>query len=63
MRENSQLNKNVLKKRDIVYEQARLAQPLRWSKETRNWSFIDEVALNPVKEKRHKKAALEKWAA
>ena len=37
----------MLKARVEVYEQAQQKHPERWSKKTRNWSFIDAVHLNP----------------
>lgn len=40
----------LLEKRDAVYKQARSQKPERWSKNTRDWSRIDQVALNPTKE-------------
>jgi len=42
----------ILKHRHAVYTQAKLAHPLRWSRQTRNWSVIEEVRLNPGKEKK-----------
>jgi len=38
----------ILAKRKEVYRQAKLKHPERWSKEIRNWDWIDQVALNPV---------------
>jgi transposase InsO family protein len=43
---------DILHKRSLVYAKARLANPLRWSRQTRDWSVIKEVRLNPAKEKR-----------
>ena len=43
---------DILKRRHVVYENAKLANPLRWSQQTRNWSAIKEVRLNPGKEKK-----------
>lgn len=37
----------LLKNRAVIYEMARLANPQRWSKKTRNWSYVDQVDLNP----------------
>ena len=34
----------------IVYEAAKVLNPARWSRATRNWSKIEEVHLNPKKE-------------
>ena len=44
------LDKDILAKRDLVYKAARAKTPERWSKKTRNWTWIDQVALNPTKE-------------
>jgi len=41
----------LLEKRREVYEQARARNPKRWSGKTRNWTRIEEVKLNPAKEK------------
>lgn len=41
---------DILKNRHIVYANAKLLNPLRWSGQTRNWSRIDAVRLNPGKE-------------
>ena len=40
----------ILSKRKIVYQNAQLKHPERWSRKSRNWDFIDEVLLNPEKE-------------
>jgi transposase InsO family protein len=37
----------LLENRAYVYERARQANPARWSRNTRNWAFIDTVHLNP----------------
>ena len=37
----------LLANRAEVYEAARQAKPLRWSTQTRKWSFIERVHLNP----------------
>ena len=39
----------ILKKREKVYQSARLLHPERWKKSIRNWDPIKEVALNPIK--------------
>jgi len=44
------LDIELLEKRDEVYKQAKSQKPERWSKGTRDWSWIDQVALNPTKE-------------
>jgi len=43
-------DKKILKKRDAVYEKARLRNPNRWSRKTRNWNYVDTVLLNPLPE-------------
>ena len=40
-------DKAILSKRDQVYAQAKERNPSRWSGQTRNWTPIDTVALNP----------------
>lgn len=40
----------IMKKRKQVYAQARAQHPERWSKNTRNWTLPEKVALNPVKQ-------------
>lgn len=40
----------ILAKRKAVYEQAKAANPARWSGEVRNWSLADAVWLNPERE-------------
>lgn len=44
------MDKAILAKRNAVYEQAKRLHPLRWSRQTRNWSPITEVHLNPKKD-------------
>lgn len=44
-------DRNILKKRHAVYQNARQQKPERWSSKTRNWSEITEVSLNCLKEK------------
>jgi putative transposase len=43
-------DKAILKKRHSIYELAKSRMPERWSKNTRDWSPIGDVALNPEKE-------------
>jgi len=43
------LDPAILAKRSAVYENAKQLNPLRWSGQTRNWSPITEVFLNPKK--------------
>lgn len=40
----------ILKARHALYTQARARQPRRWSGQTRDWSNIDVVALNPERD-------------
>jgi putative transposase len=40
---------SVLAKRDLVYKSAKLMHPNRWTKDTRDWSIVDKVWLNPEK--------------
>lgn len=40
----------LLEKRKSVYEAAKMRAPHRWSGQTRNWSWQDEVWLNPERE-------------
>lgn len=40
----------LLKQRKSVYEAAKIQNPHRWSGPTRNWSWQDEVWLNPERE-------------
>jgi len=37
----------ILMKREVVYKAARQRNPERWSRETRNWTPVGEVWLNP----------------
>ena len=37
----------LLEDRATVYELARQAHPQRWSRQTRNWRYVDQVLLNP----------------
>jgi putative transposase len=41
---------DVLKNRKIVYEEAKLRRPERWSRGTRDWSAHKPVPLNPMKD-------------
>ncbi|MDD1830207.1 DDE-type integrase/transposase/recombinase, partial [Photobacterium sp. ZSDE20] len=38
---------DILEQRKLVYRKAQATNPERWSGQTRDWSFIDEVFLNP----------------
>jgi putative transposase len=44
-------DQQILAKRKEVYEKAREKHPERWTGNIRNWDYIPQVALNPVKEK------------
>lgn len=48
----------ILKERKAVYEAAREKNPQRWSGDTRNWSPVTEVWLNPPKEIRAEELSL-----
>ena len=41
----------ILKNRNEIYELAKSKNPSRWSRQTRNWSAVTVVKLNPLKEK------------
>jgi putative transposase len=40
----------ILEARDAVYRNAKAKNPLRWSRQTRNWQPITAVTLNPEKD-------------
>ncbi|MGZ3792890.1 MAG: IS3 family transposase [Bdellovibrio sp.] len=40
-------DKRILESRRLVYQQARLKNPLRWIKKIKSWNFIEFAALNP----------------
>jgi len=44
-------DKEILRRRKIVYETAKLKNPNRWSRETRNWNNIAKVYLNYLQKK------------
>lgn len=48
------LDNEILKKRHEIYQIAQQKNPSRWSKDTRNWSEIKRVELNPGKESKMK---------
>ncbi len=54
---------NILNNRHVVYEKAKQANPTRWSRQTRNWSKIEEVRLNPGKDKKIETEMLRNHAA
>jgi transposase InsO family protein len=43
-------DKKILAQRHAVYQQARQRNPSRWSRQTRNWTPIEAVALNPERD-------------
>ena len=55
------LDKNIIENRIKVYEKAKAKHPERWSRNIRDWSLPDYVALNPLVEKEFS-PALEKIA-
>lgn len=46
------LDQEILKRRKIVYETAKLKNPNRWSAKTRNWDHIKRVNLNHLQSKK-----------
>jgi putative transposase len=44
-------DEEILNKRKEVYEEAKMKNPNRWSRQTRNWSKIEKVFLNHLQEK------------
>ncbi|MBT4024182.1 MAG: hypothetical protein HOE60_04805, partial [Desulfobacula sp.] len=52
-------DKEILKNREKVYQEAKSRNPERWTGNIRNWDLIEKVDLNPDKEKmiKEKKAA------
>lgn len=47
------LDVDILAKRDEVYKLAQSNKPERWSRNTRDWSRVAQVALNPTNESEH----------
>lgn len=43
----------ILERRDKVYKAAKQQKPERWSRSTRDWTRVNQVALNPTKEMRN----------
>lgn len=39
-------DREILKRRKLTYENARLKNPKRWSRHSKRWTFIEEVYLN-----------------
>ena len=56
-------DRKILEQRHEVYTKAKLKNPLRWSGKTRDWSVIEEVRLNPGKEKKSEDEKLRQKAA
>jgi len=54
---HSGADKDILLKRQAVYAEAKARNPRRWSKETRDWSPVGAVHLNPEKESRESELA------
>ncbi len=48
---HSGLDVAILKQREIVYAEAKMKNPNRWSNKTRNWERVATVNLNCLKEK------------
>ena len=46
------LDKEILEKRKLVYEAARAKNPLRWSRETRNWKHESKIKLTGLTQRR-----------
>lgn len=47
----------ILEHRHVLYQRARLTNPERWSRSTRNWTPVGAVVLNPEPEAQHQAAA------
>jgi hypothetical protein len=59
---HTQTDAAMLQARAAVYEKARQQHPMRWSGNTRDWSFIDEVHLNPDSPQNKKSEVAQKAA-
>ena len=57
------LDVKILENRQTVYTAAKALNPLRWSRQTRNWSKIEVVYLNPKKETKSETEKLRNQAA
>ena len=44
------LGSNIMSNRIKVYEEAKMKNPERWTRNIRNWSLPEYVALNPIKQ-------------
>lgn len=49
--------KDILAHRAEVYRKARERHPERWSRQTRNWSPVETVRLNPARPRRHRQGS------
>jgi len=47
----------LLKKRNETYKKAKLKNPERWTREIKNWDWIEKVSLNPIKKQKVEKKA------
>lgn len=52
-------DKDILEKRELVYQNAQKEHPERWSGRTRNWTRIEVVKLNPGKVRMDQKYRME----
>jgi transposase InsO family protein len=52
------LDKMIMEKRHMVYQNAKKKNPMRWSKNTRNWQLPNLVMLNPDKKNKNGSNAL-----
>jgi putative transposase len=43
------LDNDLLKRRDVFYQQTRLAHPNRWSADIRNWATIHTMHLTSIR--------------
>lgn len=57
------LDAKILENRHEIYTKAKLKNPIRWSGKTRNWAMIEDVKLNPGKEKKSNDEMLRQNAA
>ncbi len=59
---HAQVDEAMLHARAAVYESARKNHPTRWSGNTRDWTFIDQVHLNPDRQQTKESEADQKAA-
>lgn len=56
-------DKDILEQRDRIYQEAKEQNPLRWrGRNTRNWSYIEEVTLNPGKYPKTQEEKIQQFA-